>query len=145
MAEEQSAAAIAGSPGRGLAAIRHVVWDWNGTLFDDLDAALGTINAVLGEYGLERLADLAAYRSVFTFPVSAYYDRLGLGPASGRFEEAAARYMAVWAGLSAECRLRPGAEEALRGVRSLGLCQAVVSASRRAADRAGWPPYRIRR
>lgn len=112
-----------------MSRIRHVVWDWNGTLLDDVDAAFGTINQVLGEYELDLLADLAAYRRVFTFPISSYYERIGLGLSTGLFDRAAHRYMAIWAELSVHAQLRSGAREALAGVQRRGLGQAVVSAS----------------
>ena len=29
----------------------HVIWDWNGTLMDDLDACLGSLNHLLTMHG----------------------------------------------------------------------------------------------
>ena len=35
-----------------LARYRHVVWDWNGTLLDDLDYSIGIMNGLLARRGL---------------------------------------------------------------------------------------------
>ncbi len=31
----------------------HIVWDWNGTLFHDIDAVIGATNSAFAEIGLE--------------------------------------------------------------------------------------------
>ncbi len=32
-----------------------VIWDWNGTLLDDVDISIEAMNRVLERYGLEKL------------------------------------------------------------------------------------------
>ncbi|CAN5166451.1 HAD-IA family hydrolase [soil metagenome] len=53
----------------------HLVWDWNGTLFDDLDLVVKSVNI-----GLARLhgpaIDADLYRTHYTRPVKLFYDRL---------------------------------------------------------------------
>lgn len=55
--------------------MRHVVWDWNGTLFDDQHLVLEGLHAVLDEVGLPRV-DLDTYRRLYTRPVKVFYERL---------------------------------------------------------------------
>jgi phosphoglycolate phosphatase-like HAD superfamily hydrolase len=55
--------------------MRHVVWDWNGTLFDDQHLVLEALHAVLDEAGLPRV-DLATYQRLYTRPVKVFYERL---------------------------------------------------------------------
>jgi phosphoglycolate phosphatase-like HAD superfamily hydrolase len=55
--------------------MRHVVWDWNGTLFDDQHLVLEGLNAVLADAGLPA-TDLATYRAMYTRPVRRFYERL---------------------------------------------------------------------
>ena len=57
--------------------IRALVWDWNGTLLDDVDAGLTTTNQVLTEFGLPGLDGRDAYRRSFGFPIRDFYSRLG--------------------------------------------------------------------
>ena len=53
----------------------HIVWDWNGTLFDDLDVVVQSVNHGLEGFGAKPI-DLDAYRSHYTRPVKLFYDRL---------------------------------------------------------------------
>lgn len=55
--------------------IRHVVWDWNGTLLADQHAVLGALNVLLAD--MDRpAADLDTYRRLYTRPVRRFYERL---------------------------------------------------------------------
>ena len=53
----------------------HIVWDWNGTLFDDLELVVHSVNQGLSEFGAVPI-DLDSYRSHYTRPVKLFYDRL---------------------------------------------------------------------
>jgi phosphoglycolate phosphatase-like HAD superfamily hydrolase len=53
----------------------HVVWDWNGTLLDDLEIVIEAANVCLAEFGVEPL-DENRYRDHFRRPVRAFYDSL---------------------------------------------------------------------
>ena len=55
--------------------MRHVVWDWNGTLFDDQHLVVEGLNAVLDDAGVPRV-DLATYQRLYTRPVQRFYERL---------------------------------------------------------------------
>ena len=59
------------------APVRAVVWDWNGTLLDDVEASLTTMNTVLQEYDRPALDDADNYRATFGFPVREFYRRVG--------------------------------------------------------------------
>lgn len=63
--------------------MRHVVWDWNGTLFDDQHLVVDGLNTVLDHAGIARV-DLATYQRLYTRPVRRFYERLfdrGIGDA----------------------------------------------------------------
>ncbi|MCA1220294.1 HAD family hydrolase [Streptomyces sp. 8L] len=53
----------------------HLVWDWNGTLFDDIEAVLAATNASFAEFGMEPLT-LERYRELYCVPVPVFYERL---------------------------------------------------------------------
>lgn len=53
----------------------HVVWDWNGTLVDDLPIVVESVNAALAAIG-EAPIDENDYREHFTRPVDQFYVRL---------------------------------------------------------------------
>ena len=53
----------------------HVVWDWNGTLLDDLDIVVRSVNASLASMGASPI-DADSYRDHYTRPVHLFYERL---------------------------------------------------------------------
>lgn len=53
----------------------HVVWDWNGTLLNDLDIVVESVSRSIVRYGLAPL-DADGYRDHFTRPVRSFYDSL---------------------------------------------------------------------
>jgi len=55
--------------------MRHVIWDWNGTLFDDLHIVVESVNASLAELGAPPI-DADGYRDHYTRPVHLFYERL---------------------------------------------------------------------
>ena len=59
----------------------HFVWDWNGTLFDDLEVVVEAVNAGLAAFKAGPI-DLDQYRTHYTRPVKLFYDRLFGRPVS---------------------------------------------------------------
>lgn len=55
---------------------KHIIWDWNGTLQDDVLAAIAGINVLLEQRGMP-LVDIKKHRELFSFPVRNYYIALG--------------------------------------------------------------------
>ena len=77
--------------------LTHVVWDWNGTLLDDLDTCVAVANMLLDEFGLARLEGVADYQAKFRFPIVDYYAELGFDTSpEGNFDRAARRYMELY-------------------------------------------------
>lgn len=56
--------------------ISTIIWDWNGTLLDDVDICIGCMNTMLKERQLP-LLDHERYLEIFTFPVKEYYLKAG--------------------------------------------------------------------
>ncbi len=61
----------------------HVVWDWNGTLFDDLHIVVDAVNASLAAVGASPI-DADGYRTHYGRPVRRFYERLLGRPLSER-------------------------------------------------------------
>ena len=55
----------------------HIIWDFNGTIYDDVDACIKSANHLLGAYDLPLITSLEQYRSLFGFPIQDYYARMG--------------------------------------------------------------------
>ena len=108
---------------------RTVLWDFNGTLYDDVETARRCMNTLLERRGMPLLADTDAYRRIFGFPVRDYYVRAGFDFARESFETVGAEWFALYEDFSRGVGLREGVREAVRAFKAAGLAQAVLSAS----------------
>ena len=45
-----------------------VIWDWNGTLLDDVDLCVEALNWLLAQFGYPQRYDRAQYQGIFGFP-----------------------------------------------------------------------------
>ncbi|MEU1851923.1 HAD hydrolase-like protein [Streptomyces sp. NPDC019990] len=105
----------------------HIVWDWNGTLFHDIDAIIGATNAAFGELGLEPLT-LEKYRELYCVPVPKFYERLmGRLPTDAEWELMDDIFHRYYAEHREACQLTVGAVELLSGWRSAGRSQSLLS------------------
>ena len=66
--------------------IKHIVWDWNGTLVNDAWLFVELMNEELKQRNLS-LIDIAKYKEHFTFPVKQYYKNLGFDFKKENFKE----------------------------------------------------------
>ena len=110
---------------------KYVVWDWNGTLLDDVEVCIGIVDGMLVRRGLPPLLTREKYWQVFTFPIRDYYARVGFDFEKEPYEQLAEEYMEIYDRLVKTCSLFPETEEALDSVNALGVRQVIVSASRR--------------
>ena len=108
---------------------RHIVWDWNGTLLDDVDYSIAVMNGLLARRGLPRL-DRQRYHDLFDFPVRDYYHRLGFDAARDNFEQLSVEFISAYDTRRWTCRLQPATNEILAAVTSAGLTQSILSAYR---------------
>lgn len=109
--------------------IRQVLWDWNGTLLDDLTYAIGVRNRTFPAFGLPRIGSVAEYHRQFTFPVRRYYERAGVTDET--FVAVAHAWMAEYVRGFDAVPLHVDAAEALARFAAAGVRQAVLSATRR--------------
>ena len=56
---------------------RNVVWDWNGTLLNDLETGVQTLNDMFARRGMPAFS-VEEYRERFGFPVIDFYRDAGL-------------------------------------------------------------------
>ncbi|MBQ7379631.1 MAG: HAD family hydrolase [Clostridia bacterium] len=55
----------------------HIVWDFNGTLLNDINAGIDAVNVMLEKRGLATIKSVETYRELFCFPIIKYYAKLG--------------------------------------------------------------------
>lgn len=83
---------------------KYIIFDFNGTLLNDVDLGLKLINDFLSEQGKKKL-DMQTYRHVFGFPIRDYYIRAGLDLNAKKFEDLAIVYNERYMRESLSCKL----------------------------------------
>lgn len=107
-----------------------IIWDFNGTIIDDVEAGIISVNKMLAERSLPIIADKEAYRRVFRFPIIEYYRSLGFDFESEPYETVLAP---MWVNLykenSKHAPMQEGVCKAIDLFSSKGLHQHILSAS----------------
>ncbi|OQW96427.1 MAG: hypothetical protein BWK77_04770 [Verrucomicrobia bacterium A1] len=106
---------------------QHIIWDWNGTLFNDAWLCMDVMNGLLRRRGLPLLT-LERYQQLFDFPVINYYRQLGFDFSKESFEDLGTEFIADYERRRLECGLREEARAVLEGIRAAGMTQSVLSA-----------------
>lgn len=108
---------------------RHIVWDWNGTLLDDLHVVIEAVNLSMGALGFDPI-DERGYRDHFTRPVRAFYESLlGRPIAEDEWELLNQGFHDHYFTSVATARLAPDAEQALALAEQKGWSQSLLSMS----------------
>ncbi len=109
-----------------------IIWDWNGTLLNDIDACLESINQMLEKRDMNKL-EIIHYKEVFTFPVQNYYKSIGFDFKAEPFEKLSVEYIDLYKEKSKYSGLQEGAIEALQFFKKLNYKQIILSASEQSA------------
>lgn len=105
----------------------HLVWDWNGTLLDDVKAVIGATNAAFGEIGLEPIT-LERYRELYCIPIPRFYERLmGRLPTDAEWAVMDEAFHRHYTDQRVGCGLTDGVEELLREWQLSGRSQSLLS------------------
>jgi phosphoglycolate phosphatase len=109
--------------------IKHVIWDWNGTIIDDAQLCVSIVNEILSSNKLSKV-NLSYYRDHFCFPVTTYYKKIGL-PDDERnnqliSESFIRQYRLHWK----SCSLHTHAREVLTALHDAGIRQSLLSAAK---------------
>ena len=109
--------------------IVHIVWDWNGTLLDDLDIVVDSLNVGTARFGVGPI-DHDGYRDHFTRPVRGFYESLFSRPVSDmEWEQLNKSFHEEYYARVDRASLTVGALEAIDRVRVLGWTQSLLSMS----------------
>lgn len=108
----------------------YLIWDWNGTLLNDVDLSIESINQLLIQEKLPPLPTKEAYQRVFQFPIVQYYKAVGFDFEKRSFDELANDYMNYYQPRSLSCPLHEGVLEALEHYQAQGYTQVLLSASK---------------
>ncbi|MGA5046474.1 HAD family hydrolase [Streptomyces arboris] len=105
----------------------HLVWDWNGTLLDDIHAVIHATNAAFAEVELAPLT-LEQYREMYCVPIPRFYQRLlGRLPTEAEWERMDDIFHRYYAERRIACGLTAGAEDLLAQWKLAGHSQSLLS------------------
>lgn len=105
----------------------HIIWDWNGTLLDDISASLASVNDMLERRKMSPI-DIVRYRECISVPIRGFYEKV--------FDLDKEDYSAILREYNEgylyhlkNCGLSEGAEELLGLFEKAGAKQIIVSSS----------------
>ncbi len=107
--------------------IRYIMWDWNGTLLDDLQINFEIENALLRRRGLREMESIEKYHQVFTFPIIRFYEKMGFDLENEKFEDIARDYVCEYEQRFHEAEIFEDAERVIRYFRTAGVEQIILS------------------
>lgn len=106
-----------------------VIWDFNGTLFDDMGVSIDAMNIVLSRRSLPPINGLEDFQEVFGFPVRDYYSRIGLDFSKEPYEVPADEWIELYGEKMNDAHIMRDAEIVLSALQKKGVRQIVLSAS----------------
>ena len=107
--------------------VKQIIWDWNGTLWDDTWLCVEINNHMLARRSLP-LITIDIYRDKLSFPVSNYYCQLGFDYRTDPYNQLAEEFIAEYETRRFECALQPGTRELIETLHTQNIPQAVLSA-----------------
>lgn len=108
---------------------RHLVWDWNGTLLDDLPIVVQSVNVSLAQFGAGSI-DADDYRDHYTRPVRDFYaSLLGRVIDDEEWLRLNTTFHDEYFRLAKVVQLAPGALKAIDLLESSGWSQSLLSMS----------------
>ena len=107
----------------------HVLWDFNGTVLDDVRESVACAERLLRAHGLPALGSTEAYRQAFGFPIIDYYRRIGFDFSTLSYDALAVEWVAYYREATVTPRLYPDVRAALERLRERKIPQLILSAT----------------
>jgi len=107
--------------------MKHVIWDWNGTLYDDVHVCVESLNSMLDKRGKKPIT-IEQYMEVFDFPVKQVYPKLGFNMDEENWDKMAREYHDEYLSRTHKCRLRHGIRRLLEQMKKSSIAMSIVSA-----------------
>ncbi|MBI9038613.1 MAG: HAD family hydrolase [Bacteroidales bacterium] len=107
--------------------INTIIWDWNGTLLNDIEICVDSINILLKQRNHKTLS-IEKYHKIFTFPVKDYYTRAGFNFEKEPFDEVAIEFIDIYREKIPKATLFSDVEQTLNFFKKRGFKQIIISA-----------------
>ena len=110
-----------------MSKIKHIIWDWNGTLVDDAWLFVELMNRVLKKRNLP-LITLTDYKNTFCFPLEKYYQNLGFDFNIEPYEIPSIEFVDLYNANKFRPTLYPMAFELIYKIKNAGISNYILSA-----------------
>lgn len=104
--------------------ITHIIWDYNGTVLDDVDMSVAAVNDMLAARSLPP-TDRITYRRTLDMPLENYY--AGLGFADVDISKLSVEFRSRCAAHHELARIFPGVRDAIAAARARGIKNVLMS------------------
>jgi phosphoglycolate phosphatase len=104
-----------------------ILWDWNGTLLDDISVCVDSINKMLAKRQMRQIT-IELYKEIFDFPVRNFYSTLGFDFDKDSFEDLSVEYMSYYQSGLQKVKLQESVKDVLYYFQAIGKKQIVISA-----------------
>ena len=74
----------------------YCIWDFNGTILDDVDLGIYSINMLMERYKIDNALDKTSYREKFGFPIIDYYRKIGFDFEKISYKELANEWIKIY-------------------------------------------------
>ena len=108
-----------------------VIWDFNGTIVDDVRLGIDSVNTMLAKRSLATLSGVEEYRRRLRFPIIDYYRDLGFDFDAEPYETLAHEWIALYNAGADKVEATVGVREAIEAIASAKIPQIIISASER--------------
>ena len=108
--------------------MKHIIWDFNGTLLCDAQLGVDCDNHVFDVLGLPRIT-IEDYRAHMTMPVRDFYTALGVDLNIYKYETISRIWLDMFNVHAVSVGLVPGALESIARLKEMGFTQSILSAS----------------
>lgn len=106
---------------------KYIIWDWNGTILDDLQLNLEVENTLLQRRGRKLIKGIDEYHEKFQFPIIKFYENLDFDLENEKFEDIAKEYVFEFDERFYELETFPDAESVIREFKFKGIEQIILS------------------
>lgn len=109
---------------------KYVLFDWNGTLIDDLQMNIDLENFMLKKRGLSLLESRDFYLENFGFPIKDFYELVGFDFEKEDYNDICDEYAAQYRARIESAKLFPDVVPILEKLKAAGVSMAIISATK---------------
>ena len=107
----------------------YCVWDFNGTILDDVDLGIYSVNTLMENNGIDLVLDREKYRKRFGFPIIDYYRELGFDFDKKSYSKLAEEWVDIYLSNLSKAGVFSDLIATLEFFKDNGVLQSILSAS----------------